>query len=46
MHWHAKQEKWYFAMVDVIAALTDSPKPPVYWRVLAAPTMRLQKGKI
>jgi hypothetical protein len=30
----AEQEKWYLAMVDVIAVLTDSPNPQVYWRVL------------
>jgi hypothetical protein len=29
-----EKELWYFAMVDVIAALTDSANPPVYWRVL------------
>ena len=33
-HWDEQQEKWYFAIVDVIAALTDSPNPQVYWRVL------------
>ena len=33
-HWDENQEKWYFAIVDVVAALTDSPNPQVYWRVL------------
>lgn len=32
--WDEGQEKWYIAIVDVIAALTDSPNPQVYWRVL------------
>lgn len=32
--WDEEQEKWYIAIVDVIAALTDSPNPQVYWRVL------------
>jgi len=32
--WDAEQEKWYLAIVDVIAALTESPNPQVYWRVL------------
>ena len=32
--WNAKEEKWYFAVVDVLAVLTDSPNPAVYWRVL------------
>jgi uncharacterized protein (DUF1499 family) len=32
--WDDEQETWYFSIVDVIAALTDSPNPQVYWRVL------------
>ena len=32
-HWDEKQEKWYFAIVDVIAILTESNNPQVYWRV-------------
>ncbi len=33
-HWDAAEEKWYFAIVDIIAVLTDSANPQVYWRVL------------
>ena len=33
-HWDEEQEKWYFSIVDVIAALTDSPNPIKYWSVL------------
>jgi len=33
-HWDDKQEKWYFVIVDVIAILTNSPNPQVYWRVM------------
>lgn len=33
-HWEDEQEKWYFSIVDVIAILTDSKNPQVYWRVL------------
>ena len=33
-HWDAVAETWYFAIVDVIEALTESPNPQVYWRVL------------
>ncbi|OGY45972.1 MAG: hypothetical protein A2663_04615 [Candidatus Buchananbacteria bacterium RIFCSPHIGHO2_01_FULL_46_12] len=33
-YWDDGKELWYFAVVDVIAALTDSENPPVYWRVL------------
>jgi hypothetical protein len=32
--WDDKQEKWYISIVDVIAALTNSPNPQVYWKVL------------
>ena len=32
--WDAEQEKWYFSIVDVIAVLTNSPNPQVYWRVM------------
>ena len=33
-HWDAEKEKWLFSVVDVIAALTESNNPQVYWRVL------------
>lgn len=29
-----KDEKWFFSVVDVVAALTGSKNPQVYWRVL------------
>ena len=32
--WDEEKELWYFAVVDVISALTDSDNPQVYWRVL------------
>ncbi|MBP6431859.1 MAG: Bro-N domain-containing protein [Ferruginibacter sp.] len=32
--WDEEQEKWYISIVDVIAVLTTSPNPQVYWRVL------------
>jgi hypothetical protein len=32
--WNQAEEKWYFAVVDVIAILTGSPNPQVYWRVM------------
>ena len=38
--WDDKEEKWYFSVVDVIEALTDSPDPSTYWRVLKS---RLKK---
>jgi hypothetical protein len=33
-HWDDNKELWYFSVVDVIAILTDSHNPQVYWRVL------------
>ena len=32
--WNEETEEWYFAIVDVIRVLTDSPNPQTYWRVL------------
>jgi hypothetical protein len=32
--WNQKEEKWYISIVDVIAVLTESPNPQVYWRVM------------
>ncbi len=32
--WDAQQEKWYFSIIDVIAILTDSPRPRKYWNAL------------
>lgn len=29
-----EKEKWYFSVVDLIAVLTDSKDPAIYWRVL------------
>ena len=33
-HWDADVEKWYFSVVDVIEALTGSPRPRKYWNAL------------
>lgn len=32
--WDIEKEEYYFSVVDVIAALTDSPNPRKYWSVL------------
>jgi len=29
--WDEQEQKWYFSVVDVIEALTDSDKPRDYW---------------
>ncbi len=33
-HWDSGEEKWYFSIVDVVSALTDSVDPRNYWKVL------------
>lgn len=33
-HWDAELGGWYFSVVDVVGALTDSPDPRNYWKVL------------
>lgn len=33
-HWDESNEKWFFAVVDVVAVLSGSDNPQVYWRVL------------
>lgn len=33
-HWDKKSEKWYFAIIDVIKILTNSPRPRKYWNAL------------
>jgi len=32
--WDDNRHSWFFSVVDVISALTDSENPGVYWRVL------------
>ena len=32
--WDSEKEEYYFSVVDVINALTDSPEPRKYWSVL------------
>lgn len=32
--WDAEKEEWYFSIVDVVGALTESVEPQTYWRVM------------
>lgn len=41
--WAKKEEKWYFSVVDVIEALTDSAKPSSYWSAMKT-RVRLESG--
>ena len=38
-HWDDEKEKWFFSIVDVIAILTESPRPRKYWADLKAKLM-------
>jgi hypothetical protein len=33
-HWDESEEKWYFSVIDIVEALTDSPRPRKYWNAL------------
>ena len=30
-YWDAKEEQWYFSVIDVVEILTNSPNPRYYW---------------
>lgn len=32
--WSPDEDQWYYSVIDVIAALTDSKNPSAYWRKL------------
>ena len=32
--WNEREEEWYFSVVDVVGALTESTNPASYWRKL------------
>ena len=32
--WDENQEKWFFSIIDVVAILTESPRPRKYWNAL------------
>lgn len=32
--WNEEKEEWFFSVVDIVAALSNSENPQVYWRVL------------
>ena len=29
--WDEDKSQWYFSIVDIVAAITESPRPRVYW---------------
>ena len=42
--WNEEQEKWYFSVVDVVAALTDSANPSDYLKKMRQRDPELSKG--
>jgi hypothetical protein len=32
--WNQEKEEWYYPVIDIISALTESQNPQIYWRVL------------
>lgn len=34
--WDDRKEVWYFSVIDIISALTDSARPSVYWTAMKA----------
>ena len=38
--WDEENNKWWFSVVDIVGAITESPNPRKYWSVLKA---RLKK---
>ena len=42
-HWDAEKETWYFSIVDVIAVLTESTNPRIYWRVMNTKASKRRK---
>ena len=32
--WNEEEQQWYFSVVDVVGAVTDSANPSAYWRKL------------
>ena len=32
--WNSEEEEWYFSVVDIVGALTESENPRKYWSVL------------
>lgn len=38
--WDGEQEKWFFSIIDVIAALTSNERPRKYWNDLKTKLLR------
>lgn len=45
-HWNIDKEEYYFSVVDVINALTDSKNPNDYWYRLKTRLSNTEKSEI
>ena len=45
-HWNSDEEEYYFSVVDVINALTDSKNPNDYWYRLKTRMSDEEKSKV
>ena len=43
--WNDAENKWYFSIVDIVAAITESPRPRVYWGTVKN-RQRVQYGEL
>ena len=43
--WNDTDSKWYFSIVDIVAAITDSPRPRVYWGTVKS-RQKAQHGEL
>ena len=43
--WDEEKSKWCFSAVDIVAAITDSPRPRVYWGTVKS-RLKTQKPQL
>jgi cell filamentation protein len=43
--WDENNSKWWFSVVDIVEAITDSPRPRVYWGTLKN-RLKIQKNEL
>lgn len=44
--WDVQEDQWYFVIVDIIAALTESSNSQVYWQVLKKRLLAAEKESV
>lgn len=43
--WNEEKEEWFFSIIDIVAALTESANPRRYWSDLKR-KMQLEEGQM